>query len=114
MKTVLAVLVLATVSVAAEPAAITGYISDNKCALAGAKARSAAEWIKPAAFEKCVKDCVKDGSNAVFVTEDNKILKFDAGSIGRITPYLGRKVSVTGKSDGSTLTVTSVTALKMP
>ena len=50
----------------------------------------------------------------MFVTEDNKILKFDAASIGKITPYLGRKVSVTGKSDGSTLTVSSVTALKMP
>ena len=113
MRTLFA-LALSAVSLTAESAAVTGYISDNKCALSGAKARTAAEWIKPAAFEKCVKDCVKDGSDAVFVTEDNKILKFDAASVAKITPYLGRKVSVTGKSDGSTLTVGSVTALKMP
>ena len=45
-----------------------------------AKAKTAAEWIKPAAFENCVKDCVKNGEEAVFVTEDNKTYKFDAAS----------------------------------
>jgi hypothetical protein len=81
--------------------------------MSGAKAKTAAEWIKPAAFETCVKDCVKDGSEAVFVTEDNKILKFDASSIEKITPHLGHKVSINGKVDGGVLKVTSVTNLKM-
>ena|SRR5438105_3072038 len=114
MKTLLAVLALSTVCMAADSAAITGYISDSKCALSGAKAKTAAEWIKPAAFETCVKDCVKDGSEAVFVTEDNKILKFSPASRSKIAAHLGHKVSVKGTRDGQTLTVESITDLKMP
>jgi hypothetical protein len=114
MKTMLALVALSAVAIsAAEPRTITGYVSDNKCAMSAAKAKTAAEWIKPAAFEGCVKDCVKDGSEAVFVTEDNKILKFDAASVKKITPHLGHKVSVTGKVDGGVLNVASVTMLKM-
>jgi len=93
--------------------AITGYISDNKCATSGSKAKTAAEWIKPAAFEECVKTCVKDGSAAVFVTEDNKILTFDKASAAKITPFLGHKVSVTGSVKDGTLKVNSITGLKM-
>ena len=93
--------------------AIVGYISDEKCALSGAKAGKAAEWIKPAAFESCVKDCLKQGSEAVFVTEDNKILKLDAASSAKIAKYHGHKVSVTGKVEGTTLKIDSITGLKM-
>lgn len=93
--------------------AIVGYISDAKCATSGAKAKTAAEWIKPAAFEKCVKDCVKDGSEPVFVTEDNKILKFDAASKSKITDFLGHKVSVVGSVQGTTLTVDRITGQKL-
>ena len=50
---------------APESTAITGYISDTKCAMSGSKAKTAAEWIKPAAFEECVKTCVKDGSGVL-------------------------------------------------
>ena len=120
MKQLIAAVALSVVSLstlgAMAPAArpITGYISDNKCATSSSKAKTAAEWIKPAAFEKCVKDCVKDGSDAVFVTEDNRVLTFDAASLGKITPFLGHKVSVTGKVEGSTLKVDSITGLKMP
>ncbi len=115
----IAVVSLSTASLstlfAMAPAAgpVTGYISDAKCATSGSKAKTAAEWIKPAAFEQCVKQCVKDGSEAVFVTEDNKILKFDAASIEKITPYLGHKVRVTGTVEGSTLKIDSITGLKM-
>ena len=113
MKTLLVLVALSAVSISAESGAITGYISDNKCAMSGSKAKTAAEWIKPAAFETCVKDCVKGGSEAVFVTEDNKILKFDKTSVEKITPHLGHKVSVTGKVDHGVLTVSKVTVLKM-
>ena len=113
MKTFLAAFVLA-VAVAPAAGEITGYVSDTKCASSASKAKTAAEWIKPAAFETCVKDCVKDGSEAVFVTEDNKILKFDAASRATITPFLGHKVKVQGTVEGDTLTVSKVTALKMP
>ena len=111
---VLSALSLSTLGAMAPAAGtITGYVSDSKCAMSSAKAKTAAEWIKPAAFEKCVKDCVKDGSDAVFVTEDNKILKFDAASIDKITPFLGHKVSVTGNVKSGTITIESITGLKM-
>ena len=102
-------------ALAAAPAtgAIVGYISDTKCATDGAKAKTAAEWIKPAAFADCVKKCVKDGSPAVFVTEDNKILKVDAASSAKLEQFLGRKVSVTGKVEGTTLKIDTITALKL-
>ena len=92
---------------------IVGYVSDTKCALSGSKAKTAAEWIKPEAFERCVKDCVKGGSEAVFVTEDNRILKFDTASAAKITPFLGNKVSVTGTVVGETIKIDHVTALKL-
>jgi len=105
--------VLAFASVSASAAEITGYISDTKCATAGAKSKTAAEWINPAAFENCVKTCVKNGSEAVFVTEDNKILKFDAASMDKIMSHLGQKVTIAGKVEGDTLKVDSITTLQM-
>ena len=92
---------------------VVGYISDTKCAMSGSKAKTAAEWIKADAFENCVKDCVKSGSEAVFVTEDNKILKLDAASAAKVTPFLGHKVSVTGTVAGATLKIDSITGLKL-
>lgn len=91
----------------------TGYLSDEKCAVSGAKAKTAAEWIQPKAFESCVKTCVKGGEALVFVTEDNKILKIDASSMDKVTPVMGHKVKVTGNVDGGKLKVDSITTLPM-
>ena len=91
----------------------TGYLSDEKCAVSGAKSKTAAEWIKPAAFENCVKTCVKGGETVVFVTEDNKILKIDAASMDKVMPVIGHKVKITGKVDGGKVTVDSVSTLAM-
>jgi hypothetical protein len=105
---------LAIMSISAVSAAggeMIGYISDTKCAMSGASKKTAAEWIQPAAFEKCVKECVGAGSEAVFVTEDNKIIKLAASSRDKITPFLGRKVSVAGKVAGGTLTVDTIKGL---
>jgi cellobiose phosphorylase len=118
MRILIAVVGLSVASLAAASAApanggIVGYISDTKCATSGAKAKTAAEWIQPAAFEDCVKKCVKEGSAAVFVTEDNRILKVDAASSAKIEQYLGHKVSVTGKVEGTTLKIDAITALKL-
>lgn len=93
--------------------AIVGYVSDEKCALSGSKSATAAEWIKPAAFESCVKDCLKEGAEPVFVTENNKILKFDAASRKKIDAHLGHKVSVTGKVTGTTIAIDTITDLKL-
>ena len=109
----ISVVSLSTLGFAAPGGTMVGYISDTKCATSSAKAKTAAEWIKPAAFENCVKDCLKEGSEAVFVTEDNKILKLDAASKDKITKFLGHKVSVTGKVEGSTLKIDSISGLKM-
>ena len=114
MKKMIAVLSFSVLAAQGALAAeITGYVSDAKCAASGAKAKTAAEWIKPAAFENCVKDCVKDGSDAVFVTEDNKMLKFDAASLDKMKAHLGHKVRVTGKVEGNVLKVDSVSMLKL-
>jgi len=114
MKLTFAVLALSALACVCAPAAqLSGYISDEKCAISGSKAKTAAEWIDPAQFEQCAKRCVKAGSPAVFVTEDNKILKIDAGSVAKVTPHIGHKVSVTGTVDGSTLKVDSISSLKM-
>lgn len=91
----------------------TGYLSDEKCAMSGVKAKTAAEWIKPAAFESCVKSCVKGGEAVVFVTEDNKIFKIDAASMEKVMPVIGHKVKINGQVDGNKVTVESVRTLAM-
>ena len=109
MKKLFAVLSLsALASTAAWAGEWTGYISDEKCASASAKAKSAAEWIKPAAFEGCVKTCVKQGSAVVFVTEDNHLYKIDADSMSKVMPQLGHKVVVSGTIDGGTIKIDSI------
>ncbi len=108
------VLVLAALGAAtASSGQLTGYISDEKCALSGAKAKTAAEWIDPHEFEGCAKRCVKAGSPAVFVTEDNKILKIDAASLSKVTPHIGHKVTVTGTVDNGALKIDAITSIKM-
>ena len=109
MKKLFAVLALsALASMTALAGEWTGYISDEKCASASAKSKTAAEWIKPAAFEGCVKKCVKEGSAVVFVTEDNHLYKIDADSINKAMSQLGRKVVVTGNIDGGTIKIDSI------
>jgi hypothetical protein len=43
---------------------MTGYISDEACAVKSAKSAKAADWIIPDAFEACAKRCLKEGSTA--------------------------------------------------
>src|SRR5580704_19210926 len=113
MKNFAVVLVLTTLSAMTSMAAeLTGYISDTKCAAASSKASSAAEWIKPDQFESCVKQCVKAGSPAVFLTPDNKMIKIDAASMEKVTPMLGHKVTVTGKLDGGVLKIDTIVDAK--
>jgi hypothetical protein len=104
------VVVFLTSALAAE---LTGYISDDSCAIRGAKSATAAEWVDPDEFEACAKHCVKEGSIAVFVTEDNKILRLDARSNARALPLVGHRVRVTGRSQGGTLTINSIAAIAM-
>ena len=114
MKTLFVVLALAALaSMTAFAGEWTGYLSDEKCAVSGAKAKTAAEWVQPAAFEGCVKKCVQAGEALVFVTEDNKIVKIDAQSMSKVTPVMGHKVKITGKIEGDKLKVDSIATLPM-
>src|SRR5215469_1169856 len=76
---------------------LTGYISDEQCAASGSKAAKATDWINPTKFESCAQKCAKNGSPAVFVTEDNKVLKLDVESTKKAAAHLGHRVSVEGK-----------------
>ncbi len=115
MKTLLAVLTLsALASISAFAGEFTGYVSDTKCAAANGKKGAAAEWVKPAAFEACAKKCIQEGSQMVFVTADNKIVKISAEAMPKVMPLLGHKVTLTGEIDGDTLTkVDTIASLKM-
>ena len=106
----LAALTLSPLSAATE---IVGYVSDAQCAKDGASKSKAMEWIKPAAFEACVKKCVDGGSPAVFVTEDNKMLTFDKASAAKVAAFHGRKVKVTGTITGATLAIDTIAGLKL-
>lgn len=92
-------------------AEMTGYISDDDCATKSAKAAKAADWVKADVFESCVKKCMKEGSSMVFVTEDNKILRFDAASISKATPLMGHRVKLTGTASDGILKVDSIASV---
>lgn len=91
----------------------TGYVSDEKCASASSKAKKATDWINPAAFESCAQKCAKAGSAVVFVTEDNKILRFDPESAKKAESFLGHRVSLDGKLDNGALKVEKISSIKM-
>jgi hypothetical protein len=96
------VALLATFAVSAFAAEWTGAISEAGC---GAKhvdgsAKSVA----------CVTGCVKKGAAPVFVTADGKVVKI--ANADKVTEHLGHKVKVTGKLDGETLTIDSVSMLQ--
>jgi len=109
MKKLVAVLAVSAIAcISALASEMTGYISDTKCAAEHAKSPTAAGWIHPKVFESCAKLCVKDGSEAVFLTEDNKVLKIDAGSLDKVMPHLGHRVKLNGKVENGHLKVDSI------
>jgi hypothetical protein len=76
----------------------SGYVADSKCKHTDGTEKSIA----------CTKSCIKGGADAVFVTSDDKVLKIDKGSIEKVTPHFGHKVTVTGNVTGDTLTVDTI------
>jgi len=90
---------------------MTGYISDTKCAAEHSKATTAAGWIHPKVFESCAKMCAKDGSEVVFLTEDNKVVKVEADSLDKVMPHLGHKVKLDGKIENGKLKVASISTV---
>ena len=112
MKKITAVLALSVFAAATALAGeMTGYISDTKCAADHAKSATAAGWIHPKVFESCAKMCVKDGSEAVFLTQDNKVIHIDADSLDKVMPHLGHKVTLDGKVENGKLKVASISTI---
>lgn len=114
MKKVLVLVSLFTLfSLAAFAEKMTGYVSDEMCASKGSKAAKASDWVNPKAFESCAQKCAKNGSSVVFVTEDNKVLKFDADSLQKATDHLGHRVALEGKVDNGSLKIDKIENIKM-
>lgn len=78
-------------------AEMTGYISDASCGARNAKSTAEAR--------ECAESCIKAGSDPVFVTQDNKVLKITDKS--RVKNLVG-KVVVDGKVKGDTLEIASI------
>ena len=113
MKRLVVIVFMLSISIAALGKKLTGYISDEKCAISGSKAAKASDWINPDAFESCAKKCATNGSSVVFVTEDNKVLKLDADSTKKAMAHLGRRVSIKGQVESGTLKIDQITTIKM-
>jgi hypothetical protein len=114
IKKILAVTaVVSFFSVACFAAHMTGYVSDEQCAVSSSKATKATDWINPKAFESCAQKCAKNGSPVVFVTEDNKVLKIDPASAKKAGALLGHRVSVDGKVENGTLKINKIAGIEM-
>jgi len=99
MKKVLASFALVAIgSLSAFAGEWSGYIADSKCKHTDGTEKSIA----------CTQKCIKGGSEAVFVSSDDKVLKIDKASLDKVTPHYGHKVTVTGKVVGDTLTVDTI------
>jgi hypothetical protein len=98
MKKLLAVLAFCASSAMA--ADVTGYIIDKNCST------------KKEMFgnEACAKRCMGRGSPAVIATEDGKV--YSISNQDKVKEMAGKKVTVTGKMDGDTITVDTIALAK--
>jgi hypothetical protein len=99
VKKLLAVFALAaTCGLAAD---WTGYIIDKGCST------KKAMWGNVA----CAQSCMKRGDPAVFVTEaDGKV--FTVANQDKVKDSAGKKVTITGKMDGDSITVETIADAK--
>jgi hypothetical protein len=98
MRKVLALFALCASSAMA--ADVTGYIVDKNCA-------SKKEMLGD---EACAKRCIGRGSPAVIATEDGKI--YAVSNQDKVKDMAGKKVTVSGKMDGDTITVEKIELAK--
>jgi hypothetical protein len=99
MKRLLAAFALTAIgSMSAFAGEWSGYIADSKC-----KHTDGTE-----AHVACTAKCIKGGSEAVFVTSDDKVLKIDKASLDKVVPHYGHKVTITGKVEGDTVMIDSI------
>jgi hypothetical protein len=98
MKKLLAVLALCASSAMA--ADVTGYIIDKNCSTKKAMYGN----------EECAKSCIGRGAPAVIATEDGKV--YSISNQDKVKEMAGKKVTVTGKMDGDTITVDTIVLAK--
>ena len=96
MRTALAAFLLTTAL--ASGASMIGFISDSSCGASNGKGDKEAR--------DCAKECIKNGSDPVFVSEkDGKVYKLTGKDV---KAHLDYKVKVTGDVKGDTLTVSEI------
>ena len=84
----------ALAAISAMAAEWTGYIIDKSCAT------KKAMW----GNVECAQNCLKRGDPAVFVTDsDGKV--YQVANQEKVKEAAGKKVTITGKMDGDTITV---------
>jgi len=94
------VLLVASVSFAADSQTVNGWISDSKCGVKGANA----------AGEECTKKCIAAGASPVVVTDsDKKVLQVE--NPDALKDHYGHHVAVTGHITGDKIHVDSVKML---
>jgi len=98
MRKLLAVFALCASSAMA--ADVTGYIVDKNCS-------SKKEMLGD---EACAKRCIGRGSPAVIATEDGKI--YAVSNQDKVKDMAGKKVTVSGKMDGDSITVEKIALAK--
>ncbi|HET7619280.1 MAG TPA: hypothetical protein VFK20_12285 [Vicinamibacterales bacterium] len=85
----------------------TGVISDSMC---GVKHGSGEHGTKMS-DKDCTTECVKGGSDYVFVSGD-KIYKIENQDFGDLKAHAGEKVTLTGEMKDDTITVSKIEASK--
>jgi hypothetical protein len=94
-----ALVVFGLAAMSAMAADVTGYIVDKNCA-------SKKEMLGD---EACAKRCMGRGAPAVLATEDGKI--YTISNQDKVKDVAGKKVTVTGKVEGESITVDTVKAM---
>jgi hypothetical protein len=97
MKKLLVVFGFAAISAFA--ADVTGYVIDKNCAANKAMHGN----------EDCAKRCIGRGAPAVLATEDGKV--YAIANQDKVKDVAGKKVTVTGKVEGESITVETVKTL---
>jgi hypothetical protein len=89
---------------------ITGMISDSACGASHAKMMEMHKNAKIKMSDRdCTLACVKGGGKFVFVA-DGRVYTVGNQNLAALTEHAGETVSLTGEVNGSTLTVSKVSA----
>jgi hypothetical protein len=89
----------ASLSATAFAADITGYIIDQQCSTKKGMIGDV----------DCAQKCIKGGSPAVLVTDEGKVYKI--AEQDKVIPDAGKKVTLTGKLSGDTISVSKIKEL---